>query len=432
MAYIVALRPMAVVIFNIFINSLLAMNKFSKALLLLLALIAIVACSNEVDEPVPQPSDKEVAIEVVSLVHDSVEVSITPKDESTLYYAFLHPDTEAFMGRDELEIYVDIRYGDYFEMFLTSGKQCLTFQGLIGHSHYKVVYFEYDKATGNKVGDVIFSERITTPDAPELFDIDVTDIKGMSAVLNITPPNNETTYYYYLYPVADYEKYQHGSDYELMQYDYSFWQYMAAIYEKPLDEVIANDLVQGAQRVNTDALLYLAEWNTQYIAWAYGITPDGQVTTPITRRCFTTASPASSSMSFEAENIKTEWYEQTTSEGTIRGYVAQVDIIPSSKNERYFATITNKDWYDWYASENNTGRCDEQYIMYQILLNASKPSSQLDEMCHEGNFTYNCFEEREILLRPDREYALFVFGMDDNGATTGLSVFPFTTGAMPQ
>ena len=358
-------------------------------------------------------------------------MTITPPSNDHIYYAFLHPDTEEFTGRDEVEIYVDIRYSDYFENFLTSGTQTLTFQGLIGHSHYRVVYFQVDESH-NKVGNLILSERITTPDAPEVFDIEITDIKGMSAVINITPPDNNTSYYYYLYPVADYENHQNGSDYELMQYDYSFWQYMAAISEEEVSEVIANDLVTGNQSVSTDALLYLTEWDTEYLVWAYGINANGEVTTTMTRRTFKTPSPATSSLTFEVENIKAEWYEQTTSEGTIRGYMAEADIIPSNKNERYFATITNKDWYDWYASENNKGRSDEKYIMYQILLNASMPSAYLPTMCHEGDFKYNCFSEREILLRPDKEYAVFVFGLDENGATTGLSVFPFKTGAMPQ
>ena len=413
------------------------MNKFMRrafSLCAVFALFVMGACSN--DEPQggekPQPSTDKVSFEIANLEYNAVDVTITPKSDDDIYFAYLYPDTEEFMGRDELEIYVDIRYSDYFEDFLTSGEQTLTFQGLIGHSHYKVVYFAYDEATGKKVGDVIFSERITTPDAPEVFDIEITDITGLSATINITPPDNDTSYYFYLYPVADYEKYQHSSDYELMQYDYSFWQYMAAISEMDIKDIISNDLVKGPQSVSTDALLYLTEWNTEYIVWAYGITPEGQVTTPITRCTFTTASPATSSMTFEVSNIDVEWYEETTSEGTIRGYMAEATIIPSNKGERYFATITNKDWYDWYASENNKGRSDEQYIMYQILLNASQPSSYLPEMCHEGDIKYNCFEEREILLRPDREYAVFVFGLDDNGATTGLSVFPFTTGAMPQ
>ena len=412
------------------------MNKIFKCAMSLCAIFAAVAfvgCSKESAEPQPQPqpSNGEVKIEVGSLNYDSVEVAITPKSEDATYFAYLYPDTEEFMGRDEVEIYVDIRYSDYFEALLTSGTQTLKFQGLIGHSHYKVVYFEVDDKL-NKVGSVLFSDLITTPDAPEVFDIEITDVTGLSATINITPEDVNSTYYFYVYPVADYEKYQNGSDYELMQYDYSFWQYMAAISEVDVAEVIANDLVKGAQSVSTDMLLYLTEWDTEYIVWAYGITAEGEVTTTMTRRTFKTGSPATSSMTFDVENIKVEWYEETTAEGTIRGYMAEADIIPSNKNERYFATITNKDWYDWYASENNKGRSDEKYIMYQILLNASQPSSYLPSMCHEGDFTYNCFSEREILLRPDREYAVFVFGLDENGATTSLSVFPFTTGSMPQ
>ena len=414
------------------------MNNFFRgamSLCAMFALVAMVGCGNEVDEPTPtptpNPSKDKVTIEVNNLTYDSMEITITPKTEDTDYFAFLYPDTEEFMDRNQAEIYVDIRYSDYFENFITAGTQTITFQGLIGHSHYKVVYFEVDSSL-NKVGDVIFSERITTPDAPEVFDIQITNITGLSATINITPEDTNSTYYFYVYPVADYEKHQNSSDYELMQYDYSFWQYMAAISEVDVAEVIANDLVKGPQSVSTDALLYLTEWDTEYIVWAYGITAQGEVTTTMTRRTFKTGSPATSSMTFDVQNIKAEWYEETTSEGTIRGYMAEADIIPSNKSERYFATITNKDWYDWYASENNKGRSDEKYIMYQILLNASQPSSYLPTMCHEGDFKYNCFSEREILLRPDKEYAVFVFGLDENGATTGLSVFPFKTGPMPQ
>ena len=246
------------------------MNKFMRracSLCAVFALFVMGACSN--DEPQggekPQSSTDKVSFEIANLEYNAVDVTITPKSDDDIYFAYLYPDTEEFMGRDELEIYVDIRYSDYFEDFLTSGQQTLTFQGLIGHSHYKVVYFAYDEATGKKVGDVIFSERITTPDAPELFDIEITDVTGLSATINITPPDDNTSYYFYLYPVADYEKYQHSSDYELMQYDYSFWQYMAAISEMDIKDIIANDLVKGSQSVSTDALLYLTEWNTEYI-----------------------------------------------------------------------------------------------------------------------------------------------------------------------
>ena len=413
------------------------MNKISKGVLFLyaiFALVAVVGCNKEsVDpEPAPVPSNGEVKIEVGTLEYNSVDVTITPKSEDAIYYAFLHPDTEDFMGRDELEIYVDIRYSDNFENFLTSGTQTLTFQGLIGHSHYKVVYFEYDETTGKMVGDVIFSERITTPDAPEELGLEVSDIKGMSAKITVTPPSEDLRYFVWLYTMDSYERYQHSSDYELFIYDYSYWAYASQMYGITLEEMIEFDTNFGTKTYSSDDFLLVAEWDTEYLVWAYGLTTSGEVTTNITRRTFKTAAPKASDMTFEVPNIATEWYEETTSEGTIRGFRANATIIPSNKEEKYFATITNKNWYDWYFTEKNNGRSDDDYIMNQILYNAQKPSSELPAMFKSGDYEFDCFTEREILLRPDREYAVFVFGMDENGATTKLNVFPFTTGPMPE
>ena len=413
------------------------MNKISKGVLFLFAifaLVAVVGCSKEsVDpEPAPTPSNGEVTIEFSALEYNSVDVTITPKSEESIYYAFLYPDTEEFMGRDELEIYVDIRYSDNFENFLSSGTQTLTFQGLIGHSHYKVVYFEYDEATGKKVGDVIFSERITTPDAPEEIGLEVSDIKGMSAKITVTPPSEDLRYFVWLYTMDSYERYQHSSDYELFSYDYSYWAYASQMYGITLEEMIEFDTNFGTKTYSTDDFLLVAEWDTEYLVWVYGVTTSGEVTTNITRRTFKTAAPKQSDMTFEVPNVDVEWYEEETAEGTIRGYRAKATIIPSNKDEKYFATITNKNWYDWYFTEDNDGRSDDDYIMNQILYNAQKPSSELPAMFKSGDIEFDCFTEREILLKPEREYAVFVFGMDENGATTKLNVFPFTTGAMPQ
>ncbi len=413
------------------------MNTFFKGVMSLCAMfmaLAMIGCGNEVDTPTPdpKPENKDVKIEISALEYNSVEVTITPKNEDVVYYAFLYPDTEDFMGRDNLEIYVDIRYSDNFENFLTSGSQTLTFQGLIGHSHYKVVYFEYDEASGKKVGDVLFSERITTPDAPEEIGLEISDITGMSAKITVTPPSEDLRYFVWLYTMDSYERYQHSSDYELFGYDYSYWAYASQMYGITLEEMIEFDTNFGTKTYSSDDFVLVAEWDTEYLVWAYGVTTSGEVTTNITRRTFKTAAPEPSSMTFEVPNIDIEWYEETTSEGTIRGYRANATIIPSNKEEKYFATITNKSWYDWYFTADNDGRSDDDYIMNQILYNAQKPSSELPNMYKSGDYEFDCFTEREILLKPEREYAVFVFGMDENGATTKLNVFPFTTGAMPQ
>lgn len=402
-------------------------------LILLFALVAFASCSADSDTP-PQPGEEEhtLKFEVESLEHNKAVITITPPSDIITYYASLHPDTEEFMERDSEEIFLDIRFSDDFENGLCTESVTRTFDGLVGHSYYRMVYFQYDPTINKKVGDVILSERITTPDAPELFDIEVSDIKGMSATLHITPPDNNTSYFFWLYTMDSYERYQHSSDYELLQYDYSFWAYVSQLYGYTLEEVIANDIVTGEVSLNTDYMLYIAEWDTEYLVWAYGINPSGEVTTPITRKTFKTLAPKASEMTFEVPNIELTWEEQTTEEGTIRGWMAEATIIPSSKEERYFATITNKDWYDWYFTEDNDGRSDEPFIQNAILRNTSKSSAELPTMYKSGDYRYNCFTERGNLLRPEREYALFLFGVDDNGATTSLNIYPFTTEATPQ
>lgn len=412
------------------------MNKLFTKLFSLCAVVAalvLVGCKDGMEpEPLPEPQKKEVSFNVEELEYNKVKVTVVPPSDDVVYYAFLHPDTEDFMNRAPEEIYVDIRYADDFDIFLSSGTKTFTFEGLIGHSFYRVVYFAFDEVLGQKIGDIIYSERIVTPNAPELFDIEVSDIKGMSAKISITPPESNLRYFFWLYTMDSYERYQHSSDYELLIYDYSFWVYIAELYGYKLNEVIKMDTVVGPVSLSTDDVLKIAEWDTEYLIWAYGINTDGTVTTPITRKVFKTAAPKPSDMTFDVADISLNWYEQTTPEGLLRGWEADATIIPSNKGEKYFATITNKDWYDWYFSEYNDGRSDDEYIMNQILINTSKTSSQLPSMYKSGDFVYNCFNEREILLKPDREYAVFVFGMDENGATTSLNVFPFTTGSMPQ
>lgn len=411
------------------------MNAVFRNLLLLCVatmLLVMVGCGDDNVKTSSKSDRGEVAFNVEDLQYDSVMVTVTPPSEDIAYYAYLHPDVEDFMGREPEEIYLDIRYGDNFDESLQVGTQTLTFDNLIGHSRYRVVYFAFDEAVGQKVGDIIYSERIITPDAPELFDIEMSDIKGMSARITITPPESDMRYFFWLYTMDSYERYQHCNDYELLRYDYSFWLYISQLYGYSLEEVIEMDTIKGKVSLSTDNILYIAEWNTEYLVWAYGINTDGTVTTPITREAFKTLAPEPSTMTFEVPNIETEWYEETTSEGLLRGWVAKATIKPSAKSEKYFVTITNKDWYDWYFTSDNDGRSDDDYIAHQILINTSKTSTEVVSMCKSGDFVYDCFVEREILLKPDREYAVFIFGMDENGATTELNVFPFTTPSMPQ
>ena len=185
------------------------------------ALVAMTGCSKVDAPPQAVPGITEsVQFEVVELSYDSVSITVTPPSDDVVYYAFLHPDVDDLDSSSSELIYVDIRYSDHFENSLTSGTQTLAFEGLIGHSHYKIVYFEYDAEMDKKVGDIVFSERITTADAPEEIGLEISDIKGMSANITVTPPTEDTRYFVWVYTMDSYKYYQHSNDYELLRYDY--------------------------------------------------------------------------------------------------------------------------------------------------------------------------------------------------------------------
>ena len=124
------------------------MNASFRNLLLICAVMAsvvVVGCGGDDVKSQAPTQQQEVVFNVEDLQYDSVMVTVTPPSKDVLYYACLHPATEDFMGREPEDIYLDIRYGDNFDESLQVGTQTLTFDNLIGHSYYRVVYFAYDE-----------------------------------------------------------------------------------------------------------------------------------------------------------------------------------------------------------------------------------------------------------------------------------------------
>ena len=52
-------------------------------------------------------------------------------------------------------------------------------------------------------------------------------------------------------------------------------------------------------------------------------------------------------------------------------------------------------------------------------------------MYKQGDYHYDSDAERGTLGKPNKEYVVLVFGMDDNGATTGITEYVFKTEAFP-
>lgn len=256
----------------------------------------------------------------------------------------------------------------------------------------------------------------------EAFTIETSQISGLSAVIDIKPQDKNTKYFYWLYEMDRYINEFQESDELLIENDIAYWQYVEDITGDSWLEHMQNDLVSGDITINSSDFYNLLLWDTEYIAYAYGLDSLGNVTTPVSKHTFSTLAPEKENTTFEIEISSIEW------DDTYKKYAVEATITPSNPDTRFFTTITNMDWYEWYFSEYNEGRSDEDFIMYEILLNTSRPSYEiLEEMCLTGTSVYSPAQMRNQYFTPNKRYGVFVFGMSEDGPTTSLTVYEFTT-----
>ena len=234
--------------------------------------------------------------------------------------------------------------------------------------------------------------------------------------------HKNTKNFYWLYEMDRYINEFQESDELIIENDIAYWQYVEDITGDSWLEHMQNDLVSGDITINSSDFYNLLLWDTEYIAYAYGLDSLGNVTTPVSKHTFSTLAPEKENTTFEIEISSIEW------DDTYKKYAVEATITPSNPDTRFFTTITNMDWYEWYFSEYNEGRSDEDFIMYEILLNTSRPSYEiLEEMCLTGTSVYSPAQMRNQYFTPNKRYGVFVFGMSEDGPTTSLTVYEFTT-----
>mgnify|MGYP003305171060 CR=1 FL=1 len=168
-----------------------------KAALMMCAVfvaLATIGCEKE-PKPTPEPGPDPVdpakplvegtfEVKVDDLTADSVTITITPSEEVDYFYACLASDTKKYLGGEDEVIVMDQLGSPNAENMIFRGEQSLTFSGLIGHSHYRLLYFQYDSEKKRIFGDLHRSERITTPDGEEK--IFVSKGKDFSSAITLT------------------------------------------------------------------------------------------------------------------------------------------------------------------------------------------------------------------------------------------------------
>ena len=141
----------------------------------------------------------------------------------------------------------------------------------------------------------------------EAFTIETSQISGLSAVIDIKPQDKNTKYFYWLYEMDRYINEFQESDELIIENDIAYWQYVEDITGDSWLEHMQNDLVSGDITINSSDFYNLLLWDTEYIAYAYGLDSLGNVTTPVSKHTFSTLAPEKENTTFEIEISSIEW-----------------------------------------------------------------------------------------------------------------------------
>lgn len=240
------------------------------------------------------------------------------------------------------------------------------------------------------------------PNEQFAFSVAVTAISHSSASLTVTPDTKSAQATWYCSVVEKTIFDAAGSDAAYIQDDLKYLKSEADRASQTLEEYLKTMIQTGTKTVPFTQL----DASTDYIAYAYGITSQGAVTSPLAKYAFTTTAapvtPDELGFEFSVTNITKT--------------AADVNVIPSNNDDTYYFDVQMVAAFD--------GMTDEQ-ILAEVIdgLTAADLSRGPDGLTAEMFDLY-------APLKPGTEYYVYAVGFDpDKGATTKLAKYTFTTEA---
>ena len=233
------------------------------------------------------------------------------------------------------------------------------------------------------------------------FTIQLSNITSSSVYMAVTPSNNTDTYFFDVVP-----------QYVMAHYDTpeafatDYVSQLISLYEE-YDLVFADALSKGA-----DAWQYEQgnlEINTEYYAIAFGVTPEGTITTKVTMESFKTLEPTPAAPS---DNVLTVDVSQITATGALIS-------VETTNNDTYYFDVIEKSAIDEYGSPLDFAleyivRVKNTYEAYGYTL-ADALSSGPDSYLYD-------------YLSPNCEYCAIAFGVTaDCCINTSVVTVPFKT-----
>lgn len=232
------------------------------------------------------------------------------------------------------------------------------------------------------------------------FVVEVSDITPLGAYVSVTPSDNAATYYYGVVSKVDFEKYLNAK---------AFANKVVSELKKNCDSsdlTFAEVLLKGTDGYQVPYLIP----DTDYYAYAFGVTADGVVNTDVTTKPFTTlAEVVDASMTFDVKVTD------------IKSSSVWVSIIPSNNVATYYFDFVTKEKFSTFSDAK---ACAKWLIAY-IKEPYDFYGWPFAEVLSVGAMEY---QSNEGMLIPDTEYCILVFGVTTAGkVTTDVTTIPFKT-----
>lgn len=364
---------------------------------------------SEVIQPGTTASEEPLTL---SLSVDEVEATrvsftVTPSIASRTYHAGLYTAEE--VGADGGAALVERLVAEAgFAEGLYSGTQSLTIEELTPETNHYALAFGYDAEAGELTTEVLLSEQITLPKKEEVvvgdpFLLSVDDITWHDAYLTVKPQQGNS----YICGVLSREEFDahFAADLnQIVEARLSEWksiaeQYKDYGYDDPWQYYMRQEIRNGERTVDVRRDLLELRWNSDYVAYCFGMDGNGMQTTEVYTVEFSTLAPEPSENSFTVTVTK------TTSSSI------EFTVTPSN-DDYYYVSIQQTSYVDSYGPDMEQSYEDMMYDLTGSYADSILTQRYLYTGEQELNNT-----SFGTTIRPDRSYKIVVCGFE-NGPTT--------------
>lgn len=248
-----------------------------------------------------------------------------------------------------------------------------------------------------------------------MFELEVTNIGNRSCNYSITPKNSSIRYYSNMriqsgdYSVDNFDQY--GSEEQnMLHFTYDWYKYVADIYGGTWQEYMNTPgiLSTGVESGTSEDYYTALTPGETYCFYAFGLDEEGNLSTPVEVKKFTTTKP--------------EWNDDLTFECVINSISkedATFTITPSDPTTPYFVNVQRESYVQWFIDN------DQMNEMATQLADSFSPTMYPEAYC-QGTVTRSALDFLSS-VRKNNDYYVIVFGYN-NGQTSDVQVFrlPFT------